>query len=81
MVLAQAGVVGQHDPAVHLDPGVRQRRRGRPVRVRVRHPVLDGGAQRPARPALRVGRVEDGGVAGGDHAVVRVAGVSARVEW
>lgn len=70
----------EDDPGVHLQAGVRERVGGLPERV-PRSPVARRvGAQGTALPAV-AGRVEHGGVLGGDDAVARVAGVSARVEW
>lgn len=73
MVGAQAGVVGEDDPGVHLQAGVGQRPGGRGEGVRARHPVLGVRAQGPPGPAGGVRRVEHGGVPGGDDAVAGMA--------
>lgn len=77
----EAGAVREDDPAVHLETGGGQRFGRLPVRVVARHPALPVRGEGAPRPAVRVRRVEDGGVFGGDDAVGGVAGVRARVEW
>ncbi len=70
---AQAGVVREDDPGVHLQPGRGERRRGFAVGV-PRGPASGGvRAQAAARPAL-ARRVEDGRVLRRDDAVPGVAG-------
>ncbi len=77
---AQAGVVGEDDPGVDLQARLREGRGGLAEGV-ARSPVPGG--VRPQLPSLPtvVRRIQHGRVLGGDDAVARVAGVSARVEW
>lgn len=80
MLGAQAGAVREDDPGVHLQTGVAEGG-GRLAEGVARGPVTGRvGAQRPSFPVL-ARRVQRGRVRGGDDAVARVAGVSARVEW
>lgn len=83
MVGAQAGVVGEDDPGVHVETRVGEGVGGLAVGVPGRPGPGGAGAQCAARPALvrRVGGVQHGRVLGGDDAVARVPGVNARVEW
>lgn len=83
MVGAQAGVVREDDPGVHVEARVGEGLGGLAVRV-PGGPCPGGvGAQCAARPALVRGvrGVQHGRVLRGDDAVARVTGVNARVEW
>ncbi len=78
---AEPRAVREDHPAVHLQARGGQRLGGLPVRIVAGRPALAVRGEGPARPAVRVRRVEDGGVLGGHDAVGGVAGVRARVEW
>ncbi len=69
---AQPGVVREHHPGVHLEPGTGQRLGRLGVRVLAGHPGLPEGPQAAPLPAGRLRRVEDRGVLGGDDPVARV---------
>lgn len=80
MLGAEAGVVREDHPGVHVETGVRERRRRLPERVPGRPLARRVRPQRTALPA-HARRIQHGRVLGGDDPLPGVAGVSARVEW